>query len=311
MDEHLASCDFALLPCPNECHNRSKVVQLLRKYMEKHTKEECPRRQYKCPHCEEAGEYRDMTTKHLHKCPMIEIPCPKRRCTTRMVRRDLPKHRQECMFEKIPCKYSTIGCKKEVERKDLAKHERNAQKHLRLAVDTVHQLQSKVANLPCKHVQVPMKYILTNYDQHKTANDTIFTPAFYTSPKGYKMCVCVDANGSGDGRGTHISVFAYLMKGENDDYLPWPFTGTIIFGLLNQLANKNHHFMSSKFTPDNDSSRRVMGEERARIGWGRSTYISHSDLGHNTAKNCQYLKDDRLYFKISVDRESSSTPWLI
>ena len=42
LDEHLASCGFTLLPCPNECHNKSKVVQLLRKDMEKHTKEECP-----------------------------------------------------------------------------------------------------------------------------------------------------------------------------------------------------------------------------------------------------------------------------
>ena len=106
-----------------------------------------------------------MTTKHLHKCPMIEIPCPKRRCTTRIVRRDLPKHRQERMFEKVPCKCSNIGCKEEVEHKDLAEHEGDIQQHLRLAVDTVHQLQSKLVDLPSKHVQMPMKYILTDYDQ--------------------------------------------------------------------------------------------------------------------------------------------------
>ena len=57
LDEHLASCDFTLLPCPNECHNKSKVVRLLRKYMEKYTKEECPRRQYKCPHCQGVSRY--------------------------------------------------------------------------------------------------------------------------------------------------------------------------------------------------------------------------------------------------------------
>ena len=311
LDEHLATCDFTLLPCPNECHNRSKVVQLLRKNMEKHTKEECPRRQYKCPHCQEAGEYRDMTTKHLHKCPMIEIPCPKRRCTTRIVRRDLPKHRQECMFEKVPCKYSTIGCEEEVERKDLAEHERDTQQHLQLAVDTVHQLQSKLADLPSKHIQVPMKYILTNYDQHKTANDKIYTPPFYTSPKGYKMCVCVYANGSRDGKDTHVSVYAFLVKGENDDYLPWPFTGTVTFELLNQLEDKNHHSRSTKFPSGDKASQRVVDKERSIYGWGMPIYISHSDLGHNTAKNCQYLKGDRLYFKISVNRESSSTPWLI
>ena len=306
----MASCGFTLLPCPNECSKDNATVRFLRKDLERHINEECPRRQYECPHCQEAGEYWERTVKHVDECPMVEVPCPKRRCETHVLRRDLPKHRQECMFEKVPCKYSTIGCTEEVERKDLEEHERNGQQHLQLAVDTVHQLQSKLGDLPSKHVQMPMKYILTNYDQHKTANDTVYSPAFYTSPKGYKMCIRVDANGDGDGENTHVSVFAFLMKGENDDYLPWPFTGKITIELLNQLEDKNHHSMFMKFISDDDSSR-VVDEERSSCGWGFPEYISHSDLGHNTVKNCQYLKDDRLYFKISVNRESSSTPWLI
>ena len=37
-----------------------------------------------------------------------------------------------------------------------------------------------------------------------------------------------------------------------------------------------------------------------------------SDLDRNIAKNCQYLKDDHIHFKIIVNAESSSsTPWLI
>ena len=94
-----------------------------------------------------------------------------------------------------------------------------------------------------------MKYILTNYDQYKMANDTVYSPAFYTSPKGYKMCIGVDANGNEDGKDTHVSVFAFLMKGENDDYLSWPFTGTVTVELLNhgQLEDKNHFSETIKF----------------------------------------------------------------
>ena len=55
------------------------------------------------------------------------------------------------------------------------------------------------------------------------------------------MCVRVDANGYDDAADTHVSVFASLMKGRNDDNLPWPFTGEVTFTLLNQLADKNHH----------------------------------------------------------------------
>ena len=316
LDEHLWGCEFTLLPCPNDCSKNNKVIQLLRKNLEKHTKEECPRRQYECPHCQEAGEYWERTTKHLKECPMVEVPCPKRRCTKRrcttsMLRRDLTKHREECLFVKVPCKYSTIGCDEMVQRKDLEKHEGDTQQHLQLAVDTVHQLQSKLADLPSKYIQMPMKFIFTNFDQHKIGNNQIYSPAFYTSSKGYKMCISVYANGIADGRGTHISVFAHLMKGENDAYLPWPFTGTVTIKILNQLENTNHSSMSVRFISSNKCSQRVVDKDRPSNGWGIVKYISHSDLGHNTAKKCQYLKDDRLHFKISVDAESSPTPWLI
>ena len=54
------------------------------------------------------------------------------------------------------------------------------------------------------------------------------------------MCIGVNANGSGAATGTHVSVFAYLMKGKNDDNLPWPFTGEITITLLNQMRITTH-----------------------------------------------------------------------
>jgi hypothetical protein len=312
LDQHLAGCGFTLLPCPNKCSKDDKVVQVLRKDLKKHTKKECPRRQYECPHCQEVGEYQERTTKHLEECPMVEIPCPNGGCKTHLKRRDLPKHRKECLFEKVPCKFSIIGCMEKVECKDLEEHERDSQHHLQLAVDTVRQQQIIISNMQAHSREMPVLYKFTNFDQHKTLHDLIYSPAFYTSPKGYKMCIRVDANGIGDGANTHVSVYALLMKGENDDYLPWPFTGRVTFELLNQLEDKHHHCCKDMTFPSDDkSSQRVEDEGRSSRGWGWPKYISHSDLGLNSAKNCQYLKDDRLHFKISVDAESSSTPWLI
>ena len=242
---------------------------------------------------------------------MVKVSCPHRRCTTYLKRRNLPKHRKVCLFERVPCKYSTIGCTTVVERKNLKEHERDSQYHLQLAVETVHQQQIKIGNMQAHSREMPVVYKFNNFNQHKTANDDIYSPAFYTSPKGYKMCIKVYANGCGDYKGTHVSVYVYLMKGENDDYLPWPFTGKVTVELLNQLEDKNHHSVSTIFTSDKDVSQRVVDEERSSRGRGWSKYISHSNLDRNIAINCQYLKDDRLHFKISVDAESSSTPWLI
>ena len=51
----------------------------------------------------------------------------------------------------------------------------------------------------------------------------------------------------GDGKGTHVSVYAYLMRGEFDDHLKWPFQGHVTVAMLNQLED-NHHATKIEFT---------------------------------------------------------------
>ena len=316
LDKHMTSCGFTLLPCPNRCLKSNRLLfQLLRKDLERHVKEECPKRQYECLHCQEAGEYWERMTTHLEECPMKEVPCPKRRCNVHIARRNLAEHRQECQFEMVPCKFATIGCEEEVMRKDLREHQEDSEQHLQLAIDTVYRQQAiireqenKLARLQSK--EMPMLYKLTCYEHHKGADDEAYSPAFYTSPGGYKMCLGVYANGNGEGDGTCVSVGAYLMKGENDDHLPWPFTGKVTVELLNQLEDINHHSKTLTFRPNIQVSERVMDEERSSKSWGMPRYISHSALGYNAAKNCQYLKDDCLYFRINVDANKSSKAWL-
>ena len=118
------------------------------------------------------------------------------------------------------------------------------------------------------------------------------------------MCVSVNANGDGDAADTHVSVFAYLMKGRNDDTLPWPFPEKVTFTLLNQLGDNNHHTRTVSFPPDDETSRRVVYGERACAGYGFSTFITHSRL------DAQYLKDDCLYFRIEVTPPKPPKPWL-
>ena len=115
------------------------------------------------------------------------------------------------------------------------------------------------------------------------------------------------ANGD-DGEGTHVSVYASLMKGDNDDSLSWPFTGTVTFELLNQLEDKNHQKWTTTFPADNESSQRVVDGERGE-GYGCPEFISHTDLAHKPRKNTQYLKDDTLIFRVSAEAPDYK-PWL-
>ena len=52
---------------------------------------------------------------------------------------------------------------------------------------------------------------------------SLYSQPFYTSKYGYKMCARVYLNGDGMGKGTHMSLFFVIMRGDYDDLLQWPF----------------------------------------------------------------------------------------
>ena len=125
------------------------------------------------------------------------------------------------------------------------------------------------------------------------------------------MCIDIAAHGNGDGEGSHVSVYATLMHGKNDDNLSWPFTGEVTFKLLNQLADKNHHTATVTYPEDMDdeSNMRVVDGDIGD-GYGQECFIAHDQLGYDAAKNCQYLKDDSLYFRIIAKAPDPVKPWL-
>ena len=154
----------------------------------------------------------------------------------------------------------------------------------------------------------PVTCRVTDFDMHKTDNDVIYSPSFYTSTNGYKMCLRIDANGNGTGEGTHVSVFTCLMAGEYDDYLTWPFTGTVTIELLNQREDINHHKETRTFPAKLLASQRVVHGERG-LGRGHHKFISHGNLARKPHKNIQYLKDDTLIFRVSAEAPDYK-PWL-
>uniref|UniRef100_A0A4W5R463 TNF receptor-associated factor 1 n=1 Tax=Hucho hucho TaxID=62062 RepID=A0A4W5R463_9TELE len=79
----------------------------------------------------------------------------------------------------------------------------------------------------------------------------LYSPAFYTSRYGFKVCMRMYLNGDGVGKGTHISLFFVIMKGEYDPLLSWPFKHKVNFFLLDQ--NHREHVIDA-FRPDLTSS---------------------------------------------------------
>ena len=168
---------------------------------------------------------------------------------------------------------------------------------------------------PHTATQSVCEFTLTGFTKRKQFNNEYDSQPFYSHPHGYKLCLKVHANGFGKGKGTHISIFARLMKGDYDNNLKWPFEGDILVEVLNWRENSNHYCGDTiNFNKYIDSDGRVTsrvteGEYAPKLR-GIFCFISHSSLLYNPDTNTEYLQDDCLRLRV-VDVADYSTPLLL
>ncbi len=301
--EHMATCPFSLLHCPNECKDDNGLVNhFMRKYMNEHLNKTCPNRDYECQYCGEEGTYAEITEIHDKTCAKKILSCPNDQCTQTLERQKVDEHlRSECDYTVIPCKYEMIGCGMKRKRRDMAEHEEgNKQIHLNMAMDTTVELTKTLDVVTSKlHRQETNTFKMHSFDEYKELNARFNSRPFYSAPGGYLIAITVYANGARDGKDTHISVFAGIQEGKHDEELNWPFVGEIAITLLNQLEDDNHYTMTLDVT----------GYDIRGHSFGYIKFIPHTELGHNPIMNTQYLKDNTLHFRVAVKRPDCK-PWL-
>ena len=122
---------------------------------------------------------------------------------------------------------------------------------------------------------------------------SLYSPCFYSSSYGYKMCVRLYLNGDGMGKGTHISVFFVVMRGQYDALLRWPFRQKVTFMLLDQ---DNVEHVIDAFRPDPSSNSFQRPTREMNIASGCPTFCSLPELNNHA-----YVRDDTMFFKITVD----------
>uniref|UniRef100_A0A673YA17 TNF receptor-associated factor n=1 Tax=Salmo trutta TaxID=8032 RepID=A0A673YA17_SALTR len=122
----------------------------------------------------------------------------------------------------------------------------------------------------------------------------MFSPAFYTSKYGYKMCLRIYLNGDGTGRGSHLSLFFVVMRGLSDALLKWPFNQKVTLMLLDQSSRE--HIIDA-FRPDITSSSFQRPVSEMNIASGCPLFCPLSKLD---AKN-SYIRDDIIFIKAIVD----------
>ena len=123
---------------------------------------------------------------------------------------------------------------------------------------------------------------------------SLYSPPFYTSPHGYRMCVRTYLNGDGIGKGTHMSVFFVLMRSEYDSLLHWPFKQSVCFTLINQ-GNPSAN-ITEAFIPDLTSPSFQRPEKDMNVAGGFPKFASQSVLHDDN-----FTKGDTIFIKCQVD----------
>ena len=150
----------------------------------------------------------------------------------------------------------------------------------------------------------PVDFKLSKFSQWLKTKEKWYSSPFYAFEEGYQMCVTVYAAGNGDGGGTHISVYLYLMKGPHDHILEqsghWPLRGTFTIELLNQLNDSDHYSHVLQFHHlCIECTNRVLEGTMASSGYGKPQLISHDTLLHHGDNG--YYRSDSLIFRISYE----------
>ena len=283
LEEHMVNCQFATVLCPRECKtSNGKSWHFMRKDLAEHLRKDCPHRPHHCEYCGKDGTHVFITQDHDKFCGQKIVHCPSSECTKTMPRQDTEHHiYTECQYAVVACKYQGIGCDVKVVRKEILPHEQNDNRlHLHLALDRVSELEKAVDTLLRENAELKSEkqfsFKVAGYEERKQAGKEYRSSSFYSGPRGYHVAIEVYISGYNEGRTSHLSVYAFMLKGKYDNELTWPFVGEITVTLLNQLENKNH-FMKAI----------VVGAERnvhVHDNWGYPKFISNSKLGHDPVK---------------------------
>ena len=73
---------------------------------------------------------------------------------------------------------------------------------------------------------------------------SVYSPVFYTARGGYRLRLRVYLHGDGAARGSYLSLFFVILRGEFDALLTWPFNSKVSHTTTIKYSNTTHAICS-------------------------------------------------------------------
>ncbi len=303
-----------------------------RQYIPTHETETCPKKPYTCQYCGHSSGLDDIRENHWCVCPQFPVPCPYE-CGEMPQRQGLEIHvKRDCLQAPVKCEFQYAGCEVEIPRQDMANHLRysivdhmtlmslkyreevSALKQecadlkgenkrlqsqltgvngemVKLEMKLEHQASAAVPSVQPPYSKVtPVEVVVTNVKHLRQQREDWTSEPFY-SRGGYKMVLNVHPYG------VYLTVYTYIIKGEYDDQLKWPFLGEVTVTLIDQRLRR-HRTYSTQY-PFWCGAQRFNNTLTDGQGWAE--FIELKYLPPN------YLKDDCLVFRIDDIKYTTSS----
>ena len=326
MNPHLGECEEFPVDCPNGCEaaGETGTQQMKRGAIPLHLSD-CPLQRVECPYreygCGEEMERRQLDLherEYMHTHFRLAMKEMKRKQIESTELKDAQileaNNKINCLVKLSAVKDSEIlSVNKEIkELKTLSiemkqnQTESNKLKDSQILEATnkikclekqdtrlnneIKELKEIISNL----VSGGLEWKITGVKQKIEKKEDTFSDPFYVGLYKCQGKIRWDYNNTGK-----VGCFIYIMKGEFDDKLKWPFIYKYKFVLLNQNRNEDNHIWSHEITKDDLQKYPECFQKPTEIkneGIGTLSFISNTEIFTE-----KYCKEDSISLHITVE----------
>ena len=131
--------------------------------------------------------------------------------------------------------------------------------------------------------------MMENADLNQKTISPVYSPAFYTSPFGYKVRGRVNLSPKNP---EYFSIVLHVMRSDHDDTLVWPLNVTISYALIHPENQARTMHKRAEPKPHLEAFQRPVNDFNLK-SFGYSEFIKVSSIN-------EFIKDDSLNIRFEV-----------